>query len=179
MRQLLRLLTFCLLITSLSSCSGWHLRGGEVDPAVISRFFLSVDNVAVEKSFVYRELSVSLRHEKKLMPRQQADIQLILGEPVFNRRTISVDSNLRTAEFQLTLKAPYKLLGQQRTILYRNTALLTRSYRFNEQDIVSKNKEEKMIKKEMAKDIARQILRQARTYLMFQHQQSTGDQSNK
>ena len=168
MRQLTRLLISCLLITSLSGCSGWRLRGGETDAVAISRLLLSVDNIAVEKTTVYRELSAFLSQQKKRAPRQQADIQLILGEPVFNRRTISVDNNLRTAEFQLTLTAPYTLLSQQRTVSYKNTALLTRSYRFNEQDIVGKNKEEKLLKKEMARDIARQILRQARTCLVFQ-----------
>lgn len=164
MQKLIAFSVFCLLILGLSSCSGWRLRGGEADHAVTSKVFLGVDNTSGEKSAVYRQLATLLRHHKKHELKEQADIQLILGEPVFNRRTISVNNQLRTAEFQLTLKVPYKILNRQGALLYTNTELLIRSYRFNERDIVGENKEEQLLKKEMARDIADQILRQLHFY---------------
>ena len=168
MQKLIAVSIFCLLILGLSSCSGWRLRGSEAGHAVTSKVFLGVDNSSGEKSTVYQQLATLLRHQKRRELREQADIQLILGEPVFNRRTISVNNHLRTAEFQLTLKVPYKILSQQSALLHTNTGSLTRSYYFNESDIAGKNKEEQLLKKEMERDIGYQILRHLRFYLTSQ-----------
>ena len=164
MQKLIAVSIVCLLILGSSGCSDWRLRGSQADHAVTSKVFLGVDNTSGERSAVYRHLSALLRHQKKRELKERADIQLILGEPVFNRRTISVNNQLRTAEFQLTLTIPYKILSRQGALLHTNTELLTRSYRFNERDIVGKNKEEELLKKEMARDIADQILHQLHFY---------------
>ena len=168
MQKLTAFSIFCLLILGSSGCSDWRLRGSETDHVVTSKVFLGADNTRAEKSAVYRQLSTLLRHQKKRELKERADIQLILSEPVFNRRTISVNNHLRTAEFQLTLKVPYKILSQQSTLLHTNMGSLTRSYYFNESDIAGKNKEEQLLKKEMERDIGYQILRHLRFYLTSQ-----------
>ena len=163
---------FCVLITIVSGCN-WRLRGDGASDSVTPKTFLNMGNSGGQKQSTYRELHALLTQQKVLESRAQAKVQLALGEQNFDRRTISANSNARTAEFELTLKIPYKILSQQGTALYSDTALLTRSYRFNEQDIVGENKEEELLKQEMTRDIAQQILRQLNAYFAPQNQRLT------
>lgn len=150
---------FCLLITLLSGCD-WRLRGSGANSFTEEAIFLDVSSASGENPAVYREIYSILMRRKALASRKQADVQLILGRQDINRRTISVNKNAIAAEFQLTLKVPFKILSKQGEVLRQSTAMLTRSYTFNEQDIVGKHKEEELLKKEMVSDIAHQILRQ-------------------
>ena len=149
---------FCLLIALLNGCD-WRLRGVGAKHFAVPKTFLNVRSGGEDLS-VYRKIDSILMRQGTLSSRKQAEVQLILGKQTFNKRTISVNKNARAAEFQLTLKVPFKILNQQGAVLHKSTALLTKSYGFNEQDIVGKHKEEELLKKEMVRDIAHQILRQ-------------------
>jgi LPS-assembly lipoprotein len=150
---------FCLLITVLNGCD-WHLRGSGGNHLTLPKTFLEAGSSPGEDLSVYREIHSILMRQGTLSSRNKADVQLVLGKQTFNKRTISMNRNARAAEFQLALKVPFKILNQQGTVLQASTASITRSYRFNEQDILGKDKEEELLKKEMIMDVAHQILSQ-------------------
>ena len=172
MQKLIFPIIFCLLIVFLSGCGDWRLRSSDVDHVAIPEIFLGVDSDNGEKSLVYRELHSILSHRNLLASRKQAELQLVLGEYTFQKRPISVNRSGRTAEFQLTLKVPFKILSRQGQVLSQSTTLLSRSYRFSEQDILGESREEALLKKEMASETAQKILRQLNGYLTSQSRQS-------
>ena len=149
---------FCLLTLLLSGCD-WRLRGSGANYATLPKVFLDGSDNRRNLG-IYREIYAILMSQEALASHKQADVRLIIVNQDINRRTVSVNKSARAAEFQLTLKVPFKILDKEGVVLRESTVVLTRSYSFNEQDIVGKSKEEALLKKEMVSDAARQILRQ-------------------
>ncbi len=147
-----------LLIITLSACTGWRLRGsdGGFGSVAEQSIYLSGDN-----SVTYLLVQKQLRKNNSITSFASAKQQLIIGEEKWQRRSASVDRSGSTAEYELTLTVNYQISNSDKQLLRGPTdARSVRSYTFDANDIIGKEKEEELIRNDMRRAIARQILQQ-------------------
>ncbi len=157
MNKLLRLTTVTCFALLLASCSGWHLRGSEnAGLSLNSRIFLSG-----QTSETYRIVEQSLSRKGLLDSAFNSDLFVTIDNERITRRSASVNSDSTTAEFELTLKINYDIRDNKKKILRPKTEIeLVRSYNFNQNDISSGDKEDAILRKDLRRAAARQIIQQ-------------------
>ncbi|EOE2083010.1 LPS assembly lipoprotein LptE [Vibrio cholerae] len=145
------------LMTSLLTACGFHLRGDYDTPQELSRMSLtSYDQYSTFTRMVHRQLrlnKIDLQAPAEDLPNLH-----LLSEST-GERTLSLYQNTRAAEIELTFVASYRVtvpeLGS-RTF----TTSVTRSYLDNPLTALAKSVERDMIEDEMRKLAASQIVRQ-------------------
>ncbi len=148
------LLILFLSVFVLSACSGWHLRGSDSDVDVQQKIYLEG-----ESGQVYTRLQRALEKKAALTDIASANIQLVLGKEYSDRRTITIDNNANTRQYQLTLAVTYELLDNTgKPLTEKTTAEITRYYTFNQNAINTSDKEEQSLRRDMVRQLARQIL---------------------
>lgn len=156
---LYRLLILALL-TVLSNCSGWHLRGSQqsgLNTANIQKIYLTPAT-----GTVYQQLKSSLDRLGANNDIRQTHLHILLGKQQWQRRSASVGNNALTTEYQLRLTIPYTLTDNSgNTLAEKSSAEISRSYTFDQNDIAGKDKEEQLLRREMARQLARQILQRS------------------
>jgi LPS-assembly lipoprotein len=147
----------CVLPLLLASCSGWYLRGSEnAGLSFNSSVFLSG-----EPSDTYRIIEKNLTRINLLATALSGDFLLDLEKENIQRRSASRNSDATTAEFELTLTITYEIRDNEQNVLRpKNMVRITRSYNFNQNDIGSSNKEETLLRKDLQRAAARQIIQQ-------------------
>lgn len=141
----------------LASCSGWHLRGSEnAGLSLNSNIFLSG-----QRSTTYQIIEKNLTRKNILSSALNSDLLLDLDNENIKRRSASTNSDATTAEIELTLTLNYEIRDNQQNLLRpKNTVRITRSYNFNQDSIGSSNKEETLLRKDLQRAAARQIIQQ-------------------
>ncbi len=157
MNKLLRLTAMTCFALILASCSGWHLRGSEnASLSLSSRVFLSG-----QPSQTYLIVEQSLERKQLLDSAFNSELLLTIEPERISRRSASVNSDSTTAEFELTLKLNYEIRDNQKNILRPKTEIeLVRSYNFNQNDIGSSDKEDAILRRDLQRAAARQIIQQ-------------------
>ncbi|MGH1485204.1 MAG: LPS assembly lipoprotein LptE [Cellvibrionaceae bacterium] len=145
------------LIITISACTGWRLRGSDTNAVFIGNsIYLSGQNSAT-----YRLVEEQLNRKNALTSLTAAQYFLVLEKEDWDRRSASVTRTAVTAEYELTLSVNYKILDNNQAILRPTTDVkITRSYTFDQNDVAGKDKEEELIRKEIRRAVARQILQQ-------------------
>ncbi len=150
------LLLFCLL-ASLTACTGWRLRGSDSGTNIQENSIY----LSGSPSETYQLIVTQLTRKNALTSFETAQLQLIVNNEQWKRRSASVTSNTSTAEFELTLTVNYSILDAQQVELRAPTDVrISRSYTFDENDIAGKDKEEKIVRRDIQRAVARQILQQ-------------------
>lgn len=141
----------------LTSCGGWHLRGSEeASLSLNSSVFLSG-----QASATYRIIEKSLTRKDLLASALNSDLLLDLGRERIQRRRASSNADATTAEFELILTLNYEIRDAQQILLRpKNTLRITRSYKFDQDDIGGSSKEEALLGKDLQRAAARQLIRQ-------------------
>jgi LPS-assembly lipoprotein len=141
----------------LVSCSGWHLRGSEnAGFSLNNSVFLNG-----QASETYRIVEKSLARKNALASLLDSNLLLTLDGENIQRRSASSNANTTTAEFELTLTLDYTIRDAQQNLLQpQSTVRVTRSYNFNQNDVGGSNKEETLLRKDLQRAAARQLIRQ-------------------
>ncbi|MFT6386728.1 MAG: LPS-assembly lipoprotein [Cellvibrionaceae bacterium] len=154
-------LCYCLFlctIVALASCSGWRIRGNDGGLTTLSENSIYLSGPSSE---TYRRIESQLKKKNIITSFTIAKQQLILGDEKVERRSASLNRGASTAEYELILTIPYKIIDSARQITLREAeARAVRSYTFDENDIAGKNKEEELIRRDIQNIAARQILQQ-------------------
>lgn len=152
----MKLLTHTLVLTlclSLLSACGWRLRGSDT-VNIQQNVYL-----APASGEIFQRIKRSLEKKDALSEITTADVQLVLEEEFYDRRSISVNNQLQTTQYQLTYSIRYQILDKSSKPLTDITTVeLSRYYTFNQNSITSSDKEEQSLRKEIVRQLARQIL---------------------
>jgi LPS-assembly lipoprotein len=153
----LSIISCLLFLPFLTSCSGWYLRGSEeAGLSLNSSVFLSG-----QASATYRIIEKSLTRKNLLTTALNSDLLLDLGREHIQRRSASSNPDATTAEFELILTLNYEIRDAQQILLRpKNTLRITRSYKFDQDDIGGSSKEEALLSKDLQRAAARQLIRQ-------------------
>lgn len=153
-KQALRLALCTTLLILLSAC-GFALRGSAQLPAALNTLqVLSVD----ANSELLREVTRALRNSGVSVVDTATDYRLGLGREADSERTLSVNSNARAGEYELELSVLFQLSGGGTTVLGPETLSTTRVYLSDPENAVAKSEEAELIRQEMRRELAQQIL---------------------
>ncbi len=162
MKKLFSTLVSTLLVASLLSACGWHLRGS-------MDIGLDLDNVYVSAEDTHGSLVNLLKrtliaNNVTVVPQpEQADYRIFLSNEEQNRRTVSVGNEALAAEYELILEVDYRIENQAgEPLVPQATATGIRSYTFDPNAVAAKAEEERLILDELRYNLVEQILRRLR-----------------
>ena len=155
--MLFKQLYFLLLASVLSAC-GFHLRGG-VDLPVI------MQSTYVDSQFPFDAMSRAIGHElraSKVNVTQQQETATVILKLIShrsNRRVLSVGSSGRATEYELFEEITFELSDTQgKVYLEPQTLSMTRDFVFDETQLLGKVEEGEAIRTQLQQTLARRIL---------------------
>lgn len=150
-------LSLIVIMSSLLSACGFHLRGDYSVPEELNRVSVtSYDQYSTFTRMVKNQLRMS--DIEIVSPSETVPNIYLISESV-GERTLSLYQNTRAAELELTFNASYSVTLPEVGIKTFSTSV-TRSYLDNPLTALAKSVERDMIEDEMRKLAATQILRQ-------------------
>ncbi len=157
-------IVFIGLLLLLSSACGYHLRGQVEVSEEMKKIALqsaSANLVAAMKQLLRGS------NAQVVDKAAEAGIVIEVQDEQLQRRVQSLDSTGRANEFELIYRLDYQLLDGKAKVLSEKPLHLElyRSYFNNQVDILAKNNEESVIRKELYRQAAKRILSQARVLL--------------
>jgi LPS-assembly lipoprotein len=110
------------------------------------------------------ELAVAVSRSLKLsgaviVERGDSGLVLKLGDEQFARRNLSLTAQARAAEVELTLGTEFGLYRGEQVLVDQTPAVITRQMLDDPGNVVGKNEELGLLRGEMRRDIADQIVR--------------------
>ncbi len=147
----------CLLCTLLLSACGWHLRGSQTE-------VLTLGSVHVSAQDQYGELAAELRRQfgarGVAVPAtpEEAQYQLTILDEDFQRRTAGVGVDALASAYELTWTVHYTLSDDQGQTLLSPDSRNSSTRFYDVQPGASATQEERLLRGEMSRDLARQIL---------------------
>ncbi|WP_250458635.1 LPS assembly lipoprotein LptE [Microbulbifer litoralis] len=146
-----------LLIIAATSC-GWHLRGAPKNFPPGSELYISAQD---PRSDIAEELTRLLQNAGVPMAPtpEQADYALIIHEEIERKRTVSVDAKGRASEYELITSALYSVRDSGgRWLLNNAEADVYRTLVWDDDEIVSKGEEERLMREEMRRELIGRII---------------------
>lgn len=151
------------VVALLLSACGYHLRGAFALPTAMKSIYLEGGSGQLRDQFKQVMTSSS---GQLASSRQGAGIVVrILSEEV-NRRTVSLSSRGKSNEFELYYRLEYELANAGNALLMERQPIeIRREYYNDQQDVMAKENEEKVIRDEMYQQVVRAIVNRARAVL--------------
>lgn len=150
--------TLLLLLLPLLGGCGFHLRGAVMLPQSMSNTVI----VGADGSELYYEIENALRNSGGNVAQSMdatTSVLLINGQSI-SRRVLSVDSQGRDAEYELTLKLIFSLRDPSgRQIADKEKVTVNRDFSFDPDNVLAKGEEETALRSEMLRQGVAQMMR--------------------
>lgn len=152
------------LLIGLSAC-GFQLRGANLQALQNASIFVQSSNANVLASEVKRQLLDA--EVTPVSSASDADYIVNLSNESFNRKVLSVSPTTgKVEEYEVTYTAMLRITGPDKS----STAIAkpvsaSRDYTFDEGSVLGKLKEESVLKKDIAKQVAATVLRRLRAVI--------------
>lgn len=159
---MLRALLLSLVTLLLTGC-GFTLRGTAELPAALQPLHLeNVDSATP----LGRELLRVMNSNKVALAETAAPngYTLALGGETANERALSVNANARAGEYEITLAAMWQLRRNGAAVMEAETLSLSKVYLADPENAIAKNEEAELIRTEMRRELAQQLLRRLQTF---------------
>ena len=158
-RVFLRSLSCLAIVLVLAGC-GFKLRGNY---ALGSEFSLShLQTQGSVSRILLESLRLGLTGSGSTMTavRSEATAIIVLQREQVERRVLTVSSSAKVREYELYYGIEFEVQDAQgKTVVPRQQVELRRDYLFDENEVLAKDTEEAVVRKEMVRDAAQQILR--------------------
>jgi len=150
------ILMLCILAAVLTAC-GFKLRGAFDLPAELQKIYV----VGGQSDELRQDLNDMLAYPAEVVGRKaDADAVLTINKEELDSRTLSVDSRGKVRESEIEYSVIYSLvLADGRILLDKEGLLLTRDFIDDENDVIGRSNESQVIKRDLKRDAAQQILR--------------------
>jgi len=150
------ILMLCVLAAVLTAC-GFKLRGAFDLPAELQKIYV----VGGQSGELRQDLNDMLAYSAEVVKRKaDADAVLTIDKEELDSRTLSVDSRGKVRESEIEYSVIYSLvLADGRILLDKEALLLTRDFIDDENDVIGRSNESQVIKRDLKRDAAQQILR--------------------
>ena len=159
-----------LVLCCLVSACGFQLRGTQALPESLSQLNFKCSN---EKNWdLCRQLSREFQlHQIKLS--DTADMTLSISSVNKKQRSVSIDSDASTAEYDLVYSVRYKLIhSPTQTIVSNQLVKANQSYRHQSSALIAKEREQDEIQTKLNQKITNIIFRQLSVFDAQRIQQS-------
>ena len=151
-----------IILILISSC-GWQLRGQQ-EPYTSSESIYISSNIPNNVYVGVLRRSLRTFGFETAWDIENADLKIVLTNFREDTRISSLNASARAAEYMLTEDIDFMITDNKgNELITLTTVSIERVYEFNEQDILASSNEERRIRNEMHKDIARKILNRIRS----------------
>ncbi len=157
----LRLLTLLALAALLGAC-GFQLRGTGLTGTMLPEDFRSMSLVTGNpNSELSREITTRFAANGiAWAERDDANYVLRVGPERFTQHNLSLNSEARAAEFELTLQAEFTLSDTAgRLVMDQTDATIVKQMENDPRNVVGKSEEISLLREEMRGELAEQMLR--------------------
>lgn len=146
------------LISLLLSGCGFQMRGEWQLPASMNNTVLSGGSDAT-----YRNLQREFRSASASLDRRSGDIKgahLFISQDRMEKRVLSVDNRGKVIEYEIYYILNFRLLDEKgNQIVSPQRINMTRDYPFAATDVIGASQEEALLRRDMYRDMARQVMR--------------------
>ncbi len=150
-------LSWSLVAILLSSC-GFRLQGAVDLPVEVRRVYVVTADELTPFAVELREALT--RNGATLAPAAgAADVIVRVRSDRTGRRVLSVSSRNTPVEFEVFYLVAYSIDRGQEEVVPSQTLELTRSFSFDEADLLAKDREEDILREAMARDLAGLVVR--------------------
>ncbi len=160
-RRLLRVLAITALSLLLGAC-GFQLRGADNSATLLPEQWTSMHLQAGNPHSEFnRELAARFElNGVNWTDSSSANYLLILSPEQFKQRNLSLNSEARAAEFELTMRAKFSVRARDGSIgMDQTTASVVKQIENDPRNVVGKAEEIRLLQQEMRAELAQQILR--------------------
>jgi len=140
-----------------SGC-GFQLEGSGVLPSLVATTYLDTDKPYTE---FYDSLRSALRAQgaQVVDSRQNAGAVLRILADTTGQRVLSVSARNTPTEYEVFYAVTFSLESQGSNLIETESLVVTRSYTYNEAQVLGMSAEEQILRESLAQDLARQVLR--------------------
>ncbi|MCK5360322.1 MAG: hypothetical protein KAJ95_06825 [Gammaproteobacteria bacterium] len=152
-----RIALISLLVASLVSGCGFHLRGKIILPDSLHTVAITSPDVKLRDALVD-----SLEANNVIIVNSPTadSAQIEVSKADFGREVRTIDERGKSTGYVLILRANYKVLDSAgKELIKPSTASARRDYDFDDQQLLSATREEELLRDEMRQDVAQSILR--------------------
>ena len=137
---------------------GFHLQGSGTLPPALAKTFLTSSSPHSDFMLSLTE-SLRLRGSDVLDRRDDAESVLNVVADETGRRVLSVTARNIPREYEVYYSVTFSLqVGEQR-LIDSESLVVTRSYTYDEKQVLAKAAEEQLLRRALAEDLARRVVR--------------------
>lgn len=140
-----------------SGC-GFQLAGSGALPGAMAKTYLET---AEPNSDFYGSLreALRLRGLEIVDDEAEAGARLIISEDSSGQRVLSVSARNIPREYEIFYSITFALEAADQRLIESESLIVTRSYTFDETEVLAKSREERILRRALASDLARQVVR--------------------
>jgi len=156
-RQISRILAISVAAMVLTGC-GFHLAGTGSLPAAMQTTYLDSGEPYSE---FYSSLSEALRRRglDLVDSRTEAGARLIISEDSSGQRVLSVSARNIPREYEVFYAVTFSLEADGQALMGPELLVARRNYTHDETEVLGKEREESILRRALAEDLARQVVR--------------------
>ncbi|WP_250654873.1 LPS assembly lipoprotein LptE [Alkalimarinus coralli] len=159
----LNVISIALLTLALTAC-GFQLRGSASIPAELRLMSLNCSN-DLSKALCQSLTKQLELNGVNLVDSASANYILTIISLNSSRRAVSITDRAVAVEYEVTNKATFNLVAADQTVIIKDTSTSARqSYRFDEDNVISKTREEEQVKEQLNKQLAYKIISRLSPY---------------
>jgi LPS-assembly lipoprotein len=153
----MKIFSALLATLGLSAC-GFHLQGHTPLPEVVREPYVQTADRQSEFAIsLHRAMIGSGAHPVEQKGRASVVVNILKDDVV--RRTLSVSAQNQPDEYELTYNVRFSVTAGDRELLPPTDISNVRSFAFAEQLLLAKNREEMILRQDMAHDLADMVMR--------------------
>jgi LPS-assembly lipoprotein len=153
----LGLSTGIVMLTAIVGC-GFQLEGAEELPSTMARTYLDTPQPNSEFAGSLRS-ALRLRGAQVVDSRTDADAILLVSEDATGQRVLSVSARNIPREYEVYYAVTVSVQAGSEQIMEPAALVVTRSYTYDETQVLGKSEEERVLRRALADDLARQVMR--------------------
>jgi LPS-assembly lipoprotein len=144
-------------VTSLAGC-GFELAGTGSLPGQMAKTYL--DTTEPNSDF-FESLREALRSRglEIVASEAEAGARLVISEDQTGQRVLSVTARNIPREYEIFYTVTFALTTDSEALIEPVSLVATRNYTFDETEVLAKSREERILRRALADDLARQVLR--------------------
>lgn len=137
---------------------GYHLAGSGTLPQAMATTYLQSVEPNSDFSSSLRD-ALRLRGLDVVDSPADASARLIISEDTTGERVLSVSARNIPREYEVFYTITFALEAEDENLIQAESLVVRRSYTFDETEVLAKDREERILRRSLADDLARRILR--------------------
>ena len=147
-----------LAFAALTGGCGFHLQGAGTLPPELARTYLAASSPHSEFLGSLTDV-LRTRGSEIVASRDAADAVLEIVEDNTGQRVLSVSARNIPREFEVYYEVTFALTVGGEQLIEPESLVVTRSYTFDETQVLAKSREEEELRRALADDLARRVVR--------------------